>query len=375
MGEVATASAAGNDNNVEWNGVGHNTRDVFYRTSYGAIPTGQAITLKLRTFRFDITSSTMRVWNSTLNVEQLYPMTWTSNDATYDYWQATIPAQTTPTVLWYHFRVIDGTDDDYYGDDGSRDGAWGQMVDLESQVNDYNITVYDPAYTTPQWMKDAIIYQIFPDRYYNGSTANDPLTTDKVYGDSALKHTNWNDLPENPGKGRDFFGGDLAGVTAKLDVLQDLGVNVIYFNPIFGAPSNHLYDTTNYTTIDPYFGNLADFQTLITQANAHGIKVVLDGVFNHTSVAHPYFQDVISKCSASAYWSWYSVSSCPIRWYDDLNKNHVWDAGEPQINWDTPVQGILGSPDYSSWWGFATIPTLNGTADVKNYIYNNTDSV
>ncbi len=374
-GGATPAYAAGNDNNIEWNGVGHDTRDSFYRSPYGAVPTGQAITLKLRTYRFDVASSTVRVWNSSLEQVQLYPMSWVSNDATYDYWQVAIPAQASPTVLWYHFQLTDGSDTDYYGDDGSRDGSWGQVFDQESQVNDFNITVYDPAFTTPDWLKDAIVYQIFPDRYYNGDTSNDPLVTDMVYGDSVLKHTNWSDLPENPPMGRDFFGGDLAGVTAKLDVLQDLGINVIYFNPIFDAPSNHLYDTRDYKNIDPYFGDLADFQTLVAEADARGIKVILDGVFNHTSVAHPFFQDVIANCSASTYWTWYSVGNCPVSWYDDLNRNHVWDFGEPQINWNTPLSGILGSQDYSSWWGFASIPTLTETLDVKNYIYNNADSV
>ena len=375
LGSVSSAQAAGNDNNIEWGGAAHNTRDTFYRNPYGAVSTGQAITLKFRTYRYDIASATVRIWNSSLSQEQLYPMNWVSNDATYDYWQAVIPAQTTPTVLWYHFRVVDGSDNDYYGDDSSRDGGWGQFFDLESQVSDYNITVYDPAFAAPEWLKNAIIYQIFPDRFYNGNTANDPLSTDMVYGDNVLLHGNWNDLPESPAKGRDFFGGDLAGVTAKLDNLADLGVTVIYFNPIFSAPSNHLYDTGDYKTIDPYFGDLTAFQNLISQANARGIKVILDGVFNHTSVAHPYFQDVVSKCSASAYWTWYSVSQCPMRWYDDLNRDHVWDAGEPQINWNSPVQGILGSPDYSSWWGYASIPTLSENAAVKSYIINNTDSV
>ncbi len=372
---TTSAQAAGNDNNIEWNGTGHNTRDTFYRSLYGAVSTGQAITLKLRTYRYDITSATVRIWNSSLGQEQLYSMSWVSNDATYDFWQAVIPAQSTPTVLWYHFRLVDGSDNDFYGDDGSRDGAWGQVADLESQVIDYNITVYDPAFSTPDWLKNAVIYQIFPDRYYNGNTANDPQSSQMVYGDNVLFHSNWNDLPENPAKGRDFFGGDLAGVTAKLDYLADLGVTVIYFNPIFSAPSNHLYDTTDYKAIDPYFGDLTAFQNLVSEANARGIKVILDGVFNHTSVAHPYFQDVIANCSASQYWSWYSVTQCPIRWYDDLNRNHTWDSGEPQINWNSSVQGILGSPDYSSWWGYASIPTLNENTSVKNYIINNSDSV
>ena len=370
----SAVQAATNDNNVEWGGVGHNTRDAFYRNLYGAIPTGQSVTLKLRVYRFDITGAIVRVWNSAIGQEQLYSMSWASNDATYDYWQATLPAQSTPTVLWYHFRVIDGSDTDYYADDGSRDGGWGQVYDNTSS-NDFNITVYDPAFSTPQWLKDAVIYQIFPDRFYNGSAANDPQAGHQVYGDSVLFHTNWSDLPENPPKGRDFFGGDLAGVTAKLDTLQDLGVTVIYFNPIFGAPSNHLYDTSDYKAIDAYFGDLTAFQNLISQANTRGIKVVLDGVFNHTSVAHPFFQDVVSQGSASPYWSWYTVTNWPIRWFDDIDRDHVWDAGEPQVNWNSSLQGILGSPDYASWWGFATLPALTEITAVKDYVYNNSDSV
>lgn len=374
---AAPARAATNDNNVEWGGVGHNTRDTFFRSRYGAITTGQPVTLKLRVYRLDITGATARVWNSALGQEQFYPLSWVSDDATYDYWQAVLPAQATPTVLWYHFRVTDGGDTDYYADDASRDGGWGQMYGQESQAgaNDFNVTVYDPAFSTPQWLKDAVIYQILPDRFFNDDTANDPQPADKVYGDPVLFHTNWGDLPENPGKGRDFFGGDLSGVTFKLDVLKDLGVTAVYLNPIFGAPSNHLYDTTEYKAIDAYFGSLLDFQSLVSEASARGIKVILDGVFNHTSVAHPFFQDVVSHGSASPYWTWYTVNRWPIRWFDDVDRDHVWDAGEPQVDWDSPLQGILGSPDYSSWWGFATLPTLTETTDVKNYVYGNADSV
>ncbi len=375
--QVTQVTAASNDNNVEWYGVGHNTRDPFYRNPTMAIPVGQPVHLRLRVYRYDITGASVRIWNSALQQEQVYTLSWESNDSTYDYWGVTLPAQNTPTVLWYHFRVYDGSDVDYYADDGTRDGGWGSMYDGESsaQANDFNITVYDPNFTTPDWLKNAVVYQIFPDRFYNGNTANDPQSTEKVYGDDVLFHTNWYELPENPPKGRDFFGGDLEGVTAKLNVLDDLGITAIYFNPIFQAPSNHKYDTVDHYTIDPHFGDLTVFQTLVNDAHNRGVRIILDGVFNHTSVAHPFFQDVVANGSSSPYWSWYNVYTTPIRWFDDVNRNHYWDAGEPQVNWDSPLQGILGSPDYESWWGFATLPVWTEISAVKDYVYNGTNAV
>ncbi|MFN3928645.1 MAG: alpha amylase N-terminal ig-like domain-containing protein, partial [Thermoflexus sp.] len=176
------ARAAGNDNNVEWFGVGHDSRDPFYRSPTLAVPTGQSIRLRLRVYRYDITGAVVRVWNSAKGQEELYPMSWETNDNTYDYWGVTLPGSDVPTVLWYHFRIYDGNDDDYYADDEARDGGWGKVYDNEGEAwpYDYNITIYDPNFTTPDWLKNAVIYQIFPDRFYNGNTTNDPQPTEKV---------------------------------------------------------------------------------------------------------------------------------------------------------------------------------------------------
>ncbi len=371
------ARAATNDNNVEWFGLGHNSRDPFYRNPTMAVPTGQRIHLRLRVYRYDITGAVVRVWNSAAGREELYSMSWETNDATYDYWGVDLPGSTTPTVLWYHLRIYDGSAVAYYADDGARDGGWGAAYGSEAnaQANDYNITIYDPNFTTPGWLKNAVIYQIFPDRFYNGDTANDPKSTEKVYGDSVLFHTNWFDLPENPPRGRDFYGGDLAGVLAKVDLIRDLGVTAIYLNPIFTAPSNHKYDITNYKQVDPHLGDLTVFTNLANALHNRGMRLILDGVFNHTSVAHPFFQDIVRNGSASPYWSWYTVYRYPIRWFDDQNRNHVWDPEEPQVNWDSPLQGILGSPDYASWWGFATLPEWTEVQAVRNYVYAAFDSV
>ncbi|MER3467714.1 MAG: hypothetical protein C4312_03860 [Thermoflexus sp.] len=374
---VRPAWAASNDNNVEWYGLGHNSRDSFYRNPTMAVPTGQRIHLRLRVYRYDITGAVVRVWDSAAGQEALYPMAWETNDATYDYWGVDIPARSYPTVLWYHFRIYDGTAVAYYADDGARDGGWGMPYasERDAQANDYNITIYDPNFVTPDWLKNAVIYQIFPDRFYNGNPTNDPTTSEKVYGDSVLFHTNWFDLPENPPRGRDFYGGDLEGVLAKIDVLQDLGVTAIYLNPIFRAPSNHKYDTVDHKQVDPHLGSLTVFQNLSSAAHNRGMRLILDGVFNHTSVAHPFFQDVVARGSASPYWSWYTVYRYPIRWFDDINRNHRWDPGEPQVNWDSPLQGILGSPDYASWWGFATLPEWTEIQAVRDYVYGAPDAV
>ena len=199
---------------------------------------------------------------------------------------------------------------------------------------------YVPGFTAPAWAKDAVIYQIFPDRFRNGSTKNDPKTGDARY-DDPVQALPWGTKPEgfcrnyadgdancpwrfdttppadSPTKesprGRDYFGGDLKGVDQQLPYLQKLGVTAVYFNPIFDGGSNHGYDTQDYKTIDPYFGTQKDFDRLIKDAKAHGIRVILDGVFNHMSSDSPTFDRYhhysstgACESATSAYRSWFT---------------------------------------------------------------------
>jgi glycosidase len=154
-------------------------------------------------------------------------------------------------------------------------------------------------------MQRGVIYQIFPDRFRDGDAANNPAAGRFSYDQpggtiTRSNQIDWNSAVCDPrlaatactGKyGDNFYGGDLAGITEKInqDYFDNLGVSVLYLNPIFRAPSNHKYDTADYLTIDPDFGTLADFQALTAAAHAHGIKVMLDGVFNHTSSDSTYF--------------------------------------------------------------------------------------
>ena len=200
-----------------------------------------------------------------------------------DFWQATIRTSAKPTVLWYRFILRDGPTTRYLEDDPPDDGAavpegadgGSGRVYEESIDSSWQIVVHEPDFRTPAWAPGAVVYQVFPDRFFDGDPANNPTPDAEqgtegaarfrygdVYGNPILVKA-WDDLPEGHCRayqgvacdevplGRDFFGGDLAGVTAKLDDLAALGVTAIYFNPIFAAPSNHRYDTSSYDVVDP----------------------------------------------------------------------------------------------------------------------------
>ncbi|UCC62529.1 MAG: alpha-amylase [Anaerolineae bacterium] len=353
------------DDNIWWDGLGHNSRDDLYRVPGGAVTTGTPVILRLRAFHDDVTAVTARVWSTAAGAQALYPMALVASTDDppygYDYWQATIPAQDEPTILYYRFIVRDGSDEDFYEDDDLFDGGWGTTYN-DSPDYSFQIDVYQPNFTTPDWIKNAVVYQIFPDRFYNGDPKNDAEPTDPTVYDNPVLVKSWDDLPEGycrgyegvtcdeGPQGRDFFGGDLQGVKEKLDYLVDLGVTAIYFNPIFKAPSNHLYDTTDYFRIDPYFGSMGTFQSLIDQARERGIRVILDGVFNHTSSDSIYFDRYSRYPNEGAYesqdsrfYDWYTFSDWP--------------------------------DDYNSWWGFDSLPVLTEVQEVRDLIYGPDRSV
>jgi len=175
-----------------------------------------------------------------------------------------------------------------------------------------------PAFQTPEWVSRAVFYQVFPERFANGDPSGDPPGTRP-----------WGEPPEN----FNFFGGDLVGLAGRLDELQDLGIGALYLNPVFQAPSNHKYDTADYLRIDPAFGSEQDFRHLVQECRRRGIRVLLDGVFNHSGTGLFAFQDLLARGQESPYRSWYFVHDFPIRM-------------EPK-------------PNYEAWWGFAHLPKLN----------------
>ena len=177
----------------------------------------------------------------------------------------------------------------------------------------------------PTWVQDAIIYQIFPDRFFNGNPENDPPNV-KPWG--------------TPPTLRNFMGGDLVGIINKFDYLLDLGVNTLYLNPIFKAAANHRYNTTDYYHIDPTLGTMADFQALLVKAHDCGVKVILDGVFNHCGRGFFAFSDVLENGWESRYKDWFYINKYPLNAYTNgpaRNYEAWWKIKDlPKFNVDNP---------------------------------------
>jgi glycosidase len=394
----------GHDNNVEWDGLRHDSRGDAYRTPGGAVPAGTAVTLRFRTFHNDVTAVKVRFFSLHLNGQQIVPMTLAAGDVscyqagleseTCDFWQVKIPPAIAnqPDNLWYRFLVTDGSDTDFYADDTpALDGGLGAPSD-DAIDQSWALMQYLPGFTAPEWAKDAVIYQIFPDRFRDGRKDNNPTTGDVRYDDPVLRLgwginpegycRNYEDgatncpwrfdttpPPDSPTKeqprGRDYMGGDLRGVDQQLSYLDSMGVTAIYFNPIFDAGSNHSYDTQDYTKVDPAFGTQKDFDNLVKHAKALGIRVILDGVFNHMSSDSPLFDRyhhyaTVGACesTSSAYRSWFTF--------------HDVAAGTGQC------AGSAGpdSATYDGWFGFDSIPVLTKSqADVQAYFLTAPDSI
>lgn len=371
------SGGAGHDNNIWWDDLGHNSRDTLFRTPGGAVTTGTDVTLRFRAASNDLTAAKLRYYNDRTNVNKLVDMALVADDGTYEWWEVTIPGSADTTIFWYRFIAIDGTATAYYEDDVTRNGGWGQTY-ATSQDRSWQLTVYDPAFQTPDWVKNAVMYQIFPDRFRDGNPANNTPAGSFFYNETPTivrsndPGGNWNSPicdPRDAGSdcpgvySQNFYGGDLQGIIDQLDYLQSLGVTAIYFNPIFESPSNHKYDTTDYSIIDDNFGVLNDpvasqalFATLSSEANARGISLVLDGVFNHTSSDSHYFDryqryappDGACESESSIYRDWYYFTPAGV-----------------------PGTGVCaGDTNYTSWFGFDSLPKLDSSnQDVRDLIW------
>lgn len=188
---------------------------------------------------------------------------------------------------------------------------------------------------TPSWVSDAVFYQIFPDRFANGDPNINPPNMQA-----------WDSKPTRRG----FYGGDLRGIIDKFDYLLDLGVNAIYLNPIFHAPTNHRYNAIDYLRVDPYLGDMKDFHELIMVAKRNNVRVILDGVLNHCGREFFAFQDVIENGENSAYRDWFYVNKFPVKAY-----------------------GRGKTTDYAAWWGIRDLPKLNtDNPEVRKYLFDMT---
>jgi len=292
----------------------------------------------------------------------------------FDYFQTTLVLKNEPCR--YHFKILNGGKVKFYNFFGTKDYL--------QEEGEFEIT---PGFITPDWAKGAVMYQIMVDRFCNGDTTNDVVDNEYAYigrGVEAVK--DWSENPATDGT-RQFYGGDLQGVMDKMEYLRKLGVEVIYFNPIFVSPSNHKYDIQDYDYVDPHFGKIvkdggtpigqqestnanADkykirtgslenleasnelFIKLVEKAHENNIKIIIDGVFNH----------------CGSFNKWMDKEEL----YRD-NANYAPGAYESK---DSPYHSYFKFTDendnnsYEGWWGFDTLPKLNyeGSEKLCKYI-------
>lgn len=317
--------------------------------------------------------------------EQRYTMQKVANDKMFDYYEYTVKLG--DSRVEYYFEVHSGHMVCYFNSVGV----------CNSVENYYNFSI-TPSFQTPDWAKGAIIYQIFVDRFYNGDRSNDVETDEYFYiGEGTHKNSDWMKYPREMDV-REFYGGDIAGVMQKLDYLQDLGVEAIYLNPIFVSPSNHKYDIQDYDYIDPHFGRIVKndgenlqrdengnliihdpehpnkdatryicrvtdkenleasnqlFIEFVEEVHRRGMKVILDGVFNHCGSFNKWLDRECIYEDAPGYEKGAFVSKdSPYRTFFKFRED----------TWPYNV-------NYDGWWGHDTLPKLNYEESPKLYEY------
>ena len=322
------------------------SRDPACKQPYGAVPAGTAVRFSVYPPREVFLRGVTLYIGADGAQPTAIPMHWDGLAGACDRYTACFtPAE--PGLYWYYFQAESRTERQYICR-----GTGGAGYESAAPENFYQLTVYDGAYQVAGWFGRGITYNIFPDRF-----CRTEVPPKEGYRAPRVVHEDWNDIPvyqpDAHGEilNNDFFGGSLKGVLSKLDYLQSLHVQTIYFNPIFEAYSNHRYDTGNYKAIDPMIGTEEDFKTLCAEAAKRGMRVILDGVFSHNGYDSVYFNarghyDSVGAFQSqdSPYYEWYEFSHWPDQ--------------------------------YSSWWGIYTLPQVNElNPKYLDYIIEDEDSV
>ncbi len=331
----------------------HDSHLPVYRQPFGAAEAGSEVTLSLSVEGDEpIAGVFLRLWVNEAG-ESVIPMKRINDGDGAVFYRASARMPESGTLLWYYF-IVEKADGSRlcYGNNRGQLGGEGCLYDHEPPS--YQITVYDRGAKTPDWFKHSIMYQIFPDRFCRAGN-------ELIEKRGAVYRGSWQDEPcyyRDPKTddviAYDFFGGNLAGVESKLDYLRELGVSVIYFNPVFESESNHRYDTSDYLAVDDILGGNEAFDRLLDAAGERGISVILDGVFSHTGMNSRYFNrdgryDTIGayQSEKSPYHQWYRFEN----FAEDKDK-------------------------YDSWWGFKNLPNVDEcNKSYQEFIINGEDSV
>jgi glycosidase len=363
------------------------SRDAATRSPFGAQPAGTTVDFALEAppgvESAALVVETRRLEGNQEVLEYLDPVTVPMTrqaGGDVDRWTASY-AFDAVSVYGYSFEVVVGGETYVYQNNDATiywtlergSGGVGEIAfapEDRADVRRYRHTSYSPDFTVPDWASDAVYYYVFPERFRNGDPSNDPDPAQDTYLDGPVEvHENWLERPFVPGDAdgsttddeqynNDFFGGDLAGIIEKLDYLEELGVNTLYLNPIFEAGSNHKYDTADYLSVDDGFGTNEDVSLLTEQAEARGIRVVLDTSLNHTGSDSVYFDRYGNFPAEGA--------------FEDATIH----PGSPYADWYTfhPEQT---EPDrqYDGWTGVTTLPELTESDSWKEFAFRAPDSV
>lgn len=332
---------------MEHNFAFHNSHVSQYRTPFGAVSVGTEVNIKI------LVDKGVDVFINIINFSgksKYLKMNWEGDSGN----RALFSVKIDTSSLWglnkYYFTLKKEEKYFYYGNNNECLGGEGKIY--YSNPAPYQITVYEESYI-PQWYKEGIIYQIFPDRFYNGNKDG----TINCRKKNSFIYSCWDDEPMYIKNKRgeidrwDFYGGNLRGVIEKLPYLKEMGVTIIYFNPIFESASCHKYDVGDYEKVDGMLGSEDDFKELCKKASKLGIKVILDGVFSHTGADSKYFNKFGNYGSVGAY---QSKESEYYGWYR-----------------------FFDYPDgYESWWGFKNQPNVDElNPGYLNYIVTGENSI
>lgn len=317
----------------------YNSGKDYHKYPFGAVCDGTTVTFRIILPRnFCCTGARIVIEKDGENEEKI-PMKWDcmqGNDE--EWWKIEVPFNEVG-LYFYHFEYNSG-----FGISGIFSNGGSQEGFLSGNGEKWQLTVYDKNFTTPDWLKGGIFYQIFPDRFFYSGEEKENVPEDRIFRTDYNGEPYWR--PDKNGKtlNNDYFCGDLKGIEKKLPYLSSLGVSCIYLNPIFESHSNHRYDTADYEKIDPLLGTQKDFENLCKKAEDYGIKIILDGVFSHTGSDSRYFNKKNRYKSIGAY---QSKESEFYKWY----KFKEWPD------------------DYESWWGIDILPEIiEETPEFIDYI-------
>lgn len=331
--------------------VEHNSQNIYYRSIVGAAEAGSSMRLGIRIETDEVVRQVLlHTWSESTGEKWSNLSTPDKGNSKEKFYSTEITMPDKGGLIWYYFIIVTAERTYYYGNNPEQLGGVGELY-FDYAPPAFQITVYKKGAKTPDWFKHSVMYQIFPDRFYREGN-------EIIEKEGAVYHASWKDEPayyKDPDTNEiiayDFYGGNLRGVESKLDYLKDLGINAIYFNPVFESESNHHYDTGDYHKIDPILGTNEEFKHLIDTAKSKGINIIIDGVFSHTGSNSKYFNRKGKYDSLGAY---QSKNSPYFNWYSFRNYPN----------------------DYESWWNFDTLPNVREiTPSYMDFIIRDNDSV